>query len=191
MLRNSFRARLIVGAVLWISAGLLLSGLVLSQLFEELVVRQVDHDLLDHAEELRMSVGRRTDGSIEVVRGLSDARFAVPQSGLYWQIDSPTGQTLRSPSLEHSRLPLEATGTDGLQKMATEIGVMNQSHDKYGTMNISGNYADLAKALGGYGERVEEPGDIQAAIKRGIDATKAGKPALLEFITQKEVAFPK
>lgn len=95
MLRNSFRARLIVGAVLWISAGLLLSGLVLSQLFEELVVRQVDHDLLDHAEELRMSVGRRTDGSIEVVRGLSDARFAVPQSGLYWQIDSPTGQTLR------------------------------------------------------------------------------------------------
>jgi acetolactate synthase I/II/III large subunit len=75
--------------------------------------------------------------------------------------------------------------------MATEIGVMNQSHDKYGTMNISGNYADLAKALGGYGERVEKPGDIAAAIKRGIDQTKAGKPALLEFITQKEVAFPK
>ena len=75
--------------------------------------------------------------------------------------------------------------------MATEIGVMNQSHDKYGTMNISGNYADLAKALGGYGERVEKPGDIAAAIKRGIEQTKKGTPALLEFITQKEVAFPK
>ena len=75
--------------------------------------------------------------------------------------------------------------------MATEIGVMNQSHEKYGTMNISGNYADLAKALGGYGERVEKPGDIATAIKRGIEQTKKGTPALLEFITQQEVAFPK
>ena len=145
MLRNSFRARLIVGAVLWISAGLLLSGLVLSQLFEELVVRQVDHDLLDHAEELRMSVARRTDGSIEVARGLSDARFAVPQSGLYWQIDSPTGQTLRSPSLEHSRLPLEATGTDGLQKMATEIGVLRINQQ---LVRMPGLEAPLRLAVG-------------------------------------------
>jgi acetolactate synthase-1/2/3 large subunit len=75
--------------------------------------------------------------------------------------------------------------------MATEIGVMNQSHDKYGTMNISGNYADLAKALGGYGERVEKPGDIQAALKRGIAKTRAGTPALIEFLTAKETAFPK
>lgn len=145
MLRNSFRARLIVGAVLWISAGLLLSGLVLSQLFEELVVRQVDHDLLDHAEELRMSVGRRTDGSIEVARGLSDARFAVPQSGLYWQIDSPTGQTLRSPSLEHSRLPLETIGTDGLQKVATEVGLVRINLQ---LMQIPGLAAPLRLAIG-------------------------------------------
>jgi acetolactate synthase-1/2/3 large subunit len=68
---------------------------------------------------------------------------------------------------------------------------MNQSHDKYGTMNISGNYADLAKALGGYGERVEKPGDIQAALKRGIAKTRAGTPALIEFLTAKETAFPK
>ncbi|WP_428659017.1 sensor histidine kinase [Reyranella sp.] len=144
-LRNSFRARLIVGAVLWISAGLLLSGLVLSQLFEELVIRQVDHDLLDHAEELRMSVERRTNGSIEVVRGLSDARFAVPQSGLYWQIDSPTGQTLRSPSLEHSRLPLETIGTDGLQKMATEIGPVRINLQ---LVQIPGLVAPLRLAVG-------------------------------------------
>jgi acetolactate synthase-1/2/3 large subunit len=75
--------------------------------------------------------------------------------------------------------------------MATEIGVMNQSHEKYGTMNISGNYAELAKALGGYGERVEKPGDVAAAIERGIAKTKAGTPALIEFLTAKETAFPK
>ena len=31
------------------------------------------------------------------------------------------------------------------------------------------------------------PGDIVAAIKRGIAATQNGQPALLEFITSKEV----
>ena len=32
-----------------------------------------------------------------------------------------------------------------------------------------------------------EPGQIKEAIKRGIAATKDGKPALLEFITEKAV----
>jgi acetolactate synthase-1/2/3 large subunit len=63
--------------------------------------------------------------------------------------------------------------------------VMPISTEKYRSTDISGNYADFAKALGGYGERVTEPGQIKDAIKRGIAATKDGKPALLEFITEK------
>ena len=43
------------------------------------------------------------------------------------------------------------------------------------------------QALGGYGERVTEPGEIQAAIRRGIEKTREGIPALLEFITEKAV----
>ena len=35
---------------------------------------------------------------------------------------------------------------------------------------------------------IEKPADIVAAIKRGIAATEKGQPALLEFITSKEVA---
>lgn len=45
----------------------------------------------------------------------------------------------------------------------------------------------MARAFGAYGERVTDPGEIQAAIARGIAATEAGQPALLEFITCKEV----
>ena len=41
--------------------------------------------------------------------------------------------------------------------------------------------------MGGYGERVEKPADIVPAIRRGIAATEKGQPALLEFITTKEV----
>jgi acetolactate synthase I/II/III large subunit len=69
--------------------------------------------------------------------------------------------------------------------MAIELKVMPVSTEKYRSTDISGNYADFAKALGGYGERVTEPGQIKEAIKRGIAQTREGKPALLEFITEK------
>ena len=62
-------------------------------------------------------------------------------------------------------------------------GHADRRTEKYRSTDISGNYADFAKALGGYGERVTEPGEIVPAIKRGIEQTKEGKPVLLEFIT--------
>jgi len=73
--------------------------------------------------------------------------------------------------------------------MAIEIPIMPVSQEKYGATEISGHYADMAKAFGGYGERIEDPNDIVAAIKRGIAATENGQPALLEFITDKEITI--
>ncbi|MBV9894063.1 MAG: hypothetical protein JO020_07835, partial [Chloroflexi bacterium] len=70
--------------------------------------------------------------------------------------------------------------------MAIELKVMAVATEKYRSTDISGNYADMARAFGGYGERVTEPSEIVPAIKRGIAQTKEGRPALLEFITQKE-----
>jgi thiamine pyrophosphate-dependent acetolactate synthase large subunit-like protein len=75
--------------------------------------------------------------------------------------------------------------------MAIELKVMPVSTEKYRSTDISGNYAAFAQALGGYGERIEKPADIIPAIKRGIKATQEGKPALLEFITTKEVEVSK
>ena len=71
--------------------------------------------------------------------------------------------------------------------MAIEIPIMQVSTEKYRSTDISGHYADMAKAFGGYGERVESPEDIIPAIKRGIQKTEEGVPALLEFITSKEL----
>jgi thiamine pyrophosphate-dependent acetolactate synthase large subunit-like protein len=75
--------------------------------------------------------------------------------------------------------------------MAIELKVMPVSTEKYRSTDISGNYAKFAEALGGYGERIEKPADIIPAIKRGIKATQEGKPALLEFLTTKEVEVSK
>lgn len=70
--------------------------------------------------------------------------------------------------------------------MAIELKIMALSTEKYRTTDISGDYAAMARAFGGYGERVERPEDIVPAIKRGIEQTRNGRPALLEFITSKE-----
>jgi acetolactate synthase-1/2/3 large subunit len=70
--------------------------------------------------------------------------------------------------------------------MAIELAVMRVATAKYRSTDISGNYADMAKAFGGYGERVTEPGEIIPAIRRGVEQTREGRPALLEFITQQE-----
>ena len=73
--------------------------------------------------------------------------------------------------------------------MAIEIPIMQVSTEKYRSTDISGNYADMAKAFGGYGERVTDPNEIVAALERGIQATRDGTPALLEFITDKEITI--
>ncbi len=75
--------------------------------------------------------------------------------------------------------------------MAIEIPIMPVSTEKYRSTDISGHYADMAKAFGGYGERVETPDQIIPAIQRGIQKTQEGVPALLEFITAKEIQISK
>jgi acetolactate synthase-1/2/3 large subunit len=73
--------------------------------------------------------------------------------------------------------------------MAIEIPHLVVSHDKYGTRDIGGRYADLGRAMGGWSERVERPEDIAAAFARARKATEGGQAALLEFITSQETRF--
>ncbi len=72
--------------------------------------------------------------------------------------------------------------------MAIELKVMPVSTEKYRSTDISGDYAAMARAFGGYGERVETPDEIVPAMRRGIERTQAGQPVLLEFITSKETS---
>src|SRR5437867_12546886 len=70
--------------------------------------------------------------------------------------------------------------------MAIELPIMKIATEKYRSTDISGHYADMARAFGGYGQRVTEPAAIVPAIERAIEQTREGTPALLEFITAKE-----
>jgi acetolactate synthase-1/2/3 large subunit len=73
--------------------------------------------------------------------------------------------------------------------MAIELKIMKTATEKYRSTDISGHYADMAKAFGGYGERVSDPSEIVPAIRRAMRKTEEGTPALLEFITEKAEDF--
>jgi acetolactate synthase-1/2/3 large subunit len=75
--------------------------------------------------------------------------------------------------------------------MAVELDHMVASHDKYRARDIGGDYAEMGRAMGGYAERVEKPGEIAPAIQRAVKVTREdGRPVLLEFITCAETAVP-
>ena len=57
---------------------------------------------------------------------------------------------------------------------------------RFSSNRLSGDYSALAKALGGYSERVECPRELAAALQRCIAATEAGRAALLEVMTHEE-----
>ncbi len=70
--------------------------------------------------------------------------------------------------------------------MAIELPIMPNATERFRATDISGDYAAMARAFGGYGERVTKAEDIVPAIKRGIEQTRKGVPVLLEFITEQE-----
>jgi acetolactate synthase-1/2/3 large subunit len=49
------------------------------------------------------------------------------------------------------------------------------------SINPSPDYAMIARAFDGYGEKVEEPGDVRAALQRGLKAIAGGQMALIDI----------
>jgi acetolactate synthase I/II/III large subunit len=73
--------------------------------------------------------------------------------------------------------------------MAIETHAMQYSHEKYKTRDLGGSYANIAKDLGGWSERVDNPAEVGNAILRAREQNENGRAALLEFITSAETAF--
>ncbi|MFN8526080.1 MAG: thiamine pyrophosphate-requiring protein [Chloroflexota bacterium] len=67
---------------------------------------------------------------------------------------------------------------------------MPVASERFDSNKLTGDYTAVAKGLGAYAEKVEKPEDVKAAIQRGIQATREGRPVLLEFITREEPVFP-
>ena len=103
---RSFRARLILGAVIWTALGVTISSIVLSAVFRGAVEQQFDHDAIDHSSELAILIGMAGECPGMVSGGpISDSRFMPRYSGAYWQIQCSNGEALTSRSLGSFNLP--------------------------------------------------------------------------------------
>ena len=73
--------------------------------------------------------------------------------------------------------------------MAIERKSMPFAIEKFGSHTEGGNYRDVARALGGWAERVEKPDEFIPALRRAIDVTRTGQPALLDCIVKEGFEF--
>ncbi|HEX2186162.1 MAG TPA: thiamine pyrophosphate-requiring protein [Chloroflexota bacterium] len=73
--------------------------------------------------------------------------------------------------------------------MASEARAMPRAEADYRTSVLGGDYAAVARALGGHAERIEDPEAIAPAFQRARKVTEEeGQPVLLDFITSRETA---
>ena len=109
-----------------------------------------------------------------VVNFMGDAAFGM--TGLDFETAARSGIPILTVVLNNST-------------MAIETSHMASSHELYNTRDLGGDYADMAKAMGGWSERVDDPEEIKDAFLRAKQATENGQAALLEFITSEEQDF--
>jgi len=59
-----------------------------------------------------------------------------------------------------------------------------KARERYSLGFLTGDYAKMAEALGGYSERVEKPDEVIPAMKRAKKSIDSGRSALVEVITK-------
>ena len=63
--------------------------------------------------------------------------------------------------------------------------------EKYNIKTLSGEFSEVAQAMGAYTEKITAPNDIIPSIERGIAETQAGNAVVLDFITKDEGEYSK
>ena len=63
--------------------------------------------------------------------------------------------------------------------------------EKWQIKRLSGEFSEVAQAMGAYSEKITDPAEIVPSLRRGIAANRAGQTVVLEFITRDEGQFSK
>jgi len=118
----SLTARLTLAASLVLVAFLGLTGLALERAFGTAGLAAVQDRLQGQIYTLLAAAELQGDGEFVMPRGLADARYSSPDSGLYARVVDDRDKVLwRSPSLLGFRIPYPVTGADGVAEFAPVI----------------------------------------------------------------------
>jgi signal transduction histidine kinase len=116
---RSLRARLIIGAAIWIAIGVYAAGIFIAALFRQFATDLVDAELRKHLEELVTLIDVDADGFPHLYRPLSDPLFSQVGSGFSWQVSRSGKSLIKSTSASTDELPVpdDALGTNELRKL--------------------------------------------------------------------------
>ena len=116
---RSLRARLIIGAAIWIAIGVSAAGIFIAALFRQYATDQVDEGLRKHLEELMTLINVDAEGFPHLYRPLSDPLFSQIGSGFSWQVSRSGKSLIKSLSASTDELPVpnDALGTNELRKL--------------------------------------------------------------------------
>jgi hypothetical protein len=116
---QSVRARLVIGAAIWICIGIYAAGIFIAELFRQYAMSLVDSDLRRHLEELMTLIDVDAVGFPHLPRPLSDPLFGQVGSGFSWQV-SRSGRSLiksLSASAEEVPVPDDALEANDIRKL--------------------------------------------------------------------------
>jgi len=106
LLPRSLRARLLIGAFIWITVGVSAAGIFVSALFRQHATALTDAEMRGHLEELASLIDVNSEGGPELYRTLSDPRFSQIGSGYSWQVSRMGQRLIKSTSASTADLPI-------------------------------------------------------------------------------------
>jgi signal transduction histidine kinase len=135
---RSLRFRLLAATLIAVAVALVLAGLLMASLFRDHVMRQFSQGLNAQLDQITARLEFDASGQPQIdPQALSDPRWSLPYSGLYWQVDGAINEqqrgALRSRSLWDATLILpgdvladgvvhvhEVNGPDGARLLLVE-----------------------------------------------------------------------
>jgi signal transduction histidine kinase len=122
MRANSLAFRLIVSSAVIACTLLVAAGLLLGVLFQQALERNFDARLQAVMDGLLANVTLKTDGTPELTDPIADTRFALAESGWYWQVEPPDDSDAVS-LVSQSLLNTELDVPDDVKATAAATGV--------------------------------------------------------------------
>jgi hypothetical protein len=118
-LLRSIRARLVIGAAIWICIGVYAAGIFITELFRQYATSLVDNDLRRDLEELMTLIDVDAAGFPHLPRPLSDPLFGEVGSGFSWQVTRSGKSLIKSLSASTEDLPVpdDTLETDEVRKL--------------------------------------------------------------------------
>jgi len=129
-LPRSLRARLVIGAIIWITFGVSAAGIFISALFRQHAIALVDSEMHGHLEELASLIDVNAQGGPELYRALSDPRFSQIGSGYSWQVSRQGMRLIKSTSASTDTVPIPSDPLANGEMRKLNLEVDGQKRDK-------------------------------------------------------------